>query len=252
LRTAPAPVPGGKSRALFLTAEWRWIALLNYEADPAVLAPLAPAGTELDSWRGRTLVSLVGFLFLNTRLFGVPVPFHRCFEEVNLRFYVRRKTAHGWRRGVVFVKELVPRAAVARIANAVYHENYQVVPMAHQIELRDGTVRAVCYRWKFQGEENGLDLVVSGPFETPGEGSEQEFITEHYWGYTRRRGGGALEYRVEHPRWRVCPAQEAVLRCDARRLYGGGLHEALSARPASAFLADGSPVAVYRAVRIAP
>src|SRR4026208_556537 len=93
----------------FLTAEWRRLAMLSFEIDPRVLSPLVPAGTELDEWQGRTFASLVGFLFLDTRVFGLAVPFHRNFEEVNLRFYVRRMASDGLRRGVVFVKEIVPR-----------------------------------------------------------------------------------------------------------------------------------------------
>jgi uncharacterized protein YqjF (DUF2071 family) len=86
----------------FLTAEWRDLAMLNYEIDAAVLRPFVPAGTELDAWGGRTFVSVVGFRFLGTRVRGVPVPGHRDFEELNLRFYVRRVADDGPRRGVVF------------------------------------------------------------------------------------------------------------------------------------------------------
>src|SRR5713101_1040010 len=123
----------------FLTAEWRDLAMLNFEVDPTVLRPLVPAGTELDDWRSRTFVSVVGFLFLNTRVLGIPIPFHRDFEEVNLRFYVRRKMSDGWRRAVVFVKELVPRAAIALTARMVYGENYVALPMNHRIEVENGS-----------------------------------------------------------------------------------------------------------------
>src|SRR5690348_18142677 len=99
-----------------LTAEWRHLALLQYVVDPAVLLPLVPLGTELDSWEGRTLVSMVGFRFLRVRVLGASILFHTDFDEVNLRFYVRRRVAEGWRRGVVFVREIVPRRAVALVA----------------------------------------------------------------------------------------------------------------------------------------
>ncbi|MDH3674634.1 MAG: DUF2071 domain-containing protein, partial [Anaerolineae bacterium] len=115
----------------FLTADWRYLAMLNYEIDPGVLLPYVPPGTELDSWGNKTLVSMVGFLFLNTRIFGVPIPFHTNFEEVNLRFYVRRQSPEGYRRGVVFIKEIVPKIAIAKIARAIYNENYIAIPMRH-------------------------------------------------------------------------------------------------------------------------
>jgi uncharacterized protein YqjF (DUF2071 family) len=67
----------------FLTAEWRYLAMINYEIDPAILLPHVPRGTELDEWQGKTFVSMVGFHFLNTRVLGVPLPFHRNFAEIN-------------------------------------------------------------------------------------------------------------------------------------------------------------------------
>src|SRR5260370_27968444 len=122
-------------RRPFLSAEWRNLVMLNYEVDPTVLQPLVPKGTELDVWDGHSFLSLVGFLFLRTRVFGVPIPFHRNFEEVNLRFYVRRKTGEGWRRGVVFVKEFVPRTAIALVARRLYNENYVACPMSSHAHL---------------------------------------------------------------------------------------------------------------------
>jgi len=249
LRARPAAVWCRMSRlqSKFLTAEWRHLAMLNFDVDPKVLLPLVPAETELDDWQGRTFVSVVGFLFLNTRVFGVAIPWHRNFEEVNLRFYVRRKASDGWRRGVVFVKELVPRAAIALTARIVYGENYTAVPMRHRIDRANGTTPgAVSYSWRFQGRQNRMELTISGDAAEARGGSDVEFITEHYWGYARRRGGRTMEYRVEHPRWRVSRATEARLDCDVEGLYGSGFVEFLQAPPASAFLADGSEVTVLR------
>jgi uncharacterized protein len=232
----------------FLTAEWRHLAMLNFDIDPSILRPLVPTGTELDDWQGRTFVSVVGFLFLNTRVFGAVIPFHRDFEEVNLRFYVRRKASDGWRRAVVFVKEIVPRLAIALTARALYGENYVAVPMRHRIARENGCtagLQSVLYSWRFRGRENRMELSADGEAGEVVEGSNVEFITEHYWGYARRRGGRTTEYRVEHPRWRVCTAT-ATLDCDVAGLYGAPFVEFLQARPASAFLADGSEVTVFR------
>ena len=137
------------TNSVFLTAEWRDLAMLNFEIAPDALAPYVPAGTELDSWNGKMFVSAVGFLFQKTRVLGIPVPFHRDFEEVNLRFYVRRKASGEWRRGVVFIKEIVPRRAIAAIARACYNENYVALPMSHRIEKVSGGTKAVCYSWRF-------------------------------------------------------------------------------------------------------
>jgi uncharacterized protein len=235
---------------VFLTAEWRQLAMLNYVVAPSVLAPFVPAGTRLDSWEGKTLVSVVGFLFLKTRVGGVPIPFHRNFEEVNLRFYVQREAEDGCRRGVVFIKEIVPRAAIALIARKLYNEPYVALPMSHRIESEEGARHSVEYTWRSGGRENRLQLTVRGEAQLLRAGSEAEFITEHYWGYNTQRDGSTMEYRVEHPRWRVWAAEAARLDCEVAELYGTQFKESLSRPPTSAFLAEGSAVTVSRGVRL--
>lgn len=237
----------------FLTAEWRSLAMLNYEIDPAILLPLVPRGTELDQWKGKTFVSEVGFLFLNTRVAGAAIPFHRNFEEINLRFYVRRKAEDGWRRGVVFIKEIVPRLAIAAVARAVYNENYVARRMWHGTDLSEASFTKsglVEYGWLERSGRNFLRVRATGRPEPLVVGSEEEFITEHYWGYARQRDGGTVEYRVEHPSWRVWQVGEAEFDCDVERVYGAQFAEALCAKPSSAFVADGSPVIVRKGVRL--
>ena len=238
---------------VFLTAEWRNLAMLNYEIAPVLLEPFIPLGTELDLSQGKTFVSLVGFMFQNARVYGLPIPFHRNFEEVNLRFYVRRKAPDGWRRGVVFIKELVPRRAIAFVARKLYNENYFALPMAHQMEAsptQPAAIKSATYSWRFDGSENSMRLTTCGSAQPLIEGSEQAFITEHYWGYTMQRDGSTLEYRVEHPRWRVWETQVAELHCNAAKLYGETFRDSLSQPPASAFLAEGSAVKVYGGIRL--
>jgi uncharacterized protein YqjF (DUF2071 family) len=228
--------PVSESRP-FLRAQWRHLAMVNYEVDPALLEPLVPAGTVLDRFQDRCYVSLVGFLFLDVRLRGMRVPFHGRFEEVNLRFYVRRSVAGETRRAVTFVRELVPLPAVALLARLVYGERYSSVPMRHRV-----TDAAVAYRWRYAGRWQGLEVAPEPDAALPEPGSEQEFVTEHYWGYAATRRG-TVEYEVVHPRWTVQRAAASV-DCDAEALYGPGFAAALAANPTSAFLADGSPVAV--------
>jgi hypothetical protein len=237
----------------FLTAEWRRLAMLNYEIDPAVLRPFVPRGAELDTWNNRHFASVVGFLFLKTRVLGLPIPFHRDFEEINLRFYVRRRVEGGWRRGVVFIKEIVPRWAIATVARVVYNENYDARRMRHRIDLNDGTIApngSVEYSWRDCGSWHHLCAKTAGEAQPLVEGSEEEFITEHYWGYAAQRDGGCVEYRVEHPRWHVWRTSEADFECDVKRVYGRQFVECLSAKPASAFVADGSAVIMRNGVKI--
>ncbi len=233
----------------FLTADWRQLVMINFAIDPAVLASFVPAGTTLDAWQGTTLVSAVGFRFLRTRVLGVPIPLHRNFEEVNLRFYVRREHPDGVRRGVVFLKELVPRRAIAAVARYLYNENYLALPMTHRVESGDDA-SAVAFRWRHADAWGELGVTTAGAPALPADGSEEEFVTEHYWGYVRQRDGSTLEYRVEHPRWRVWRARECRFVCDVASLYGEALVPALAATPRSAFLAEGSPVVVRRGRRV--
>jgi len=234
----------------FLSAAWRSLVMLNWEVDPAILRPCVPRGTELDAWQGRTFVSAVGFMFMDTRLLGIPIPFHRHFEEVNLRFYVGRQGPEGWRRGVCFIREIVPRWAVATLARLVYNERYVALPMRHRVELgADGG--AVEYGWRFRERWCQVGARVSGAPRPLVAGSEEEFITEHYWGYAAQRDGGTVEYRVEHPSWRVWKADEARLDADVAALYGAEFAGPTAAPPSSAFVADGSPIVVRRPRRIA-
>ena len=237
----------------FLTARWNYLLMLNYEVDPTALRPFVPQGTELDQFEGTTYLSVVGFLFRDTKVKGFSVPFHRNFEEVNLRFYVRRNEGGDVRRGVVFVREFVPRWAIAFVARLVYEESYTSSPMRHTVTLPEespnGTGK-LCYRWRYPTGWNSISADFTGAPTAATPGSHEEFITEHYWGYCAKRRGITFEYQVEHPRWRVWNAHNAALHCDAAAVYGAGFVEALSRPPVSAFIADGSEVAVYQGIQL--
>jgi len=236
----------------FLTAGWEDLVLLNYRCPRELLAPLVPRGTVLDPWQGDTLVSLVGFLFRDTRVLGLRVPFHHTFEEVNLRFYVRRTTAAGeTRRAVVFVRELVPRIAIASLARWTYNEPYLAVPMNHRSSLTDDRGGEVEYSWSYRNAPFAISANVSGSAILPPSGSDAEFITEHYWGYTRQRDGSTIEYQVEHPQWPTWEASSAQFSGDGGALYGPAFGEVLGARPHSAFVAKGSAITVQPGTPIA-
>ena len=228
----------------FLTANWRYVAMLNHIVDPRLLAPLVPSGTEIDFENGDTFLSIVGFLFLDTRLLGLAIPLHRDFEEVNLRFYVRRKSADTWRRGVVFIRELVPRRAIALVARACYGENYLAVPMKHKIEHVDSNL-IVEFLWRRGRKWESLKMRATGEPQAIPAGSHAEFMTEHYWGYTSLRNGSG-EYRVEHPRWKIWNATGFELNADVATLYGEQFADTLNQPPRSAFVADGSPITVHK------
>lgn len=236
-------------QAAFLTAEWRNLIMANYEIAPEALAAFVPPGTELDYRRGRCYISLVGFLFINTRVLGLSIPFHRNFEEVNLRFYVRSQDEGEWKRGVVFIKEIVPKRAITAVANGLYGEKYATMPMRHSWEETDSRL-AVQYEWKPNGRWNSLRVTAQAGPVPMAEGSEEQFIAEHYWGYTSLPGGSTSEYQVEHPAWRIHPVLSHEIDCDARQLYGPAFAEAMAGEPTSVFLAEGSGITVRRGRKI--
>lgn len=243
-----------QSARVFLSAEWRHLVMLNYEVEPDLLLRYVPPGTSLDWFHGRTYVSLVGFRFTRTRLLGLlSVPFHTDFDEVNLRLYVRRQAGSEHRRGVVFIAEVVPRRAIATIARLVYGENYTCSPMRHRVlteGLEDGLKKTIEYQWLVSAQWCKLSAQTMGMPKYPAEGRLEQFITEHYWGYSNRQGRTCLEYQVTHDPWRVWAPTEAGFEGDASSLYGRELGGVLKRRPDSTFVADGSPVVVFRGNRI--
>ena len=240
---APAPV------RRFLTAEWRFLALLNYAVEPALLAPHAPRGTELDVHAGRVLLSLVGFRFIHTRLLGVAIPRHRHFDEVNLRCYVRRTAGGEVRRGVAFIREIVPLRAVAWVANTLFGERYISLPMRY-VEAGDATALRTAYHWWYKSRWNSISLKAAGRSVALQEGSQEEFITEHFWGYAKAGANRTNEYQVAHPRWAIYPVVECLVDCDFGRLYGPAFANLGERRPQSAFLAEGSAIEVYKKKRL--
>jgi uncharacterized protein len=234
---------------VFLTAEWRDLLMLNYEVDPASLQAFVPTGTELDAFRGKTYVSVVGFRFCRAKfLGGIPIPFHSDFEEINLRFYVRRKVANEIRRGVVFIAEIVPKLAIAKTARWVYGENYVRRPMSHTFS-NAGPGKMVGYGWKGGAGWCTLRAQIEKEPSLPLEGSVQQFITEHYWGYSNQTGGGSLEYHVAHVPWRVWTATKAEFSGDPSDIYGSELADVISRPPISALVAEGSAVSVFNGYR---
>jgi uncharacterized protein YqjF (DUF2071 family) len=230
----------------FLKAEWKKLALANYEVEPEILKPYVPYGTELDLWQGRCYMSLVGFMFINTRLLGVPVPGHINFEEVNLRFYVKRVDRGEVKRGVVFIKEIVPRAAITFIANNIYKENYETMKMGHEWAQRNSRID-VSYKWKRRGGKwNSFSVSAPDTQHPLVKGSETEFITEHYWGYAKVSDSQTNEYEVTHPRWNVYGVDSHQIDVDFAEVYGKEFRFLNAAEPLSVMLAEGSLITVEK------
>ena len=245
----------------FLTAEWRKLIMAQYEVAPAVLERHLPPGLELDLYQGRCFVSLVGFLFDRVRILGVPVPFHTRFEEVNLRYYVRRRRLDGSsRRGVVFLSEIVPKPAITLVARTLYGEAYSTARTMHKWSTEGREARAVRhgerpleirYEWRHRRVWQSMAVRAESRAEPIEPGSLDEFITEHYWGYAPRRGGGTTEYAVEHRRWQVYPVQAHRIAADLSSLYGPEFAGLEPNQPDHVLLAEGAPVRIRWGGRVA-
>lgn len=228
--------------SVFLTAEWSKLIMANYAIDPAILSPFLPQQTELDFRDRICYVSLVGFMFLNTRLKGLKIPFHSDFEEVNLRFYVRFKDGGEWKRGTVFIKEIVPKPAIAFVANTIYGEKYETRPMRHSL-VEQGHTQTLEYAWKNKSW-NKISVKAGKELLNMGIGSEEEFILEHYWGLSKGRNHTTITYGVEHPRWQVYRVHESTIEVNFEDNYGSAFASLQHQKPDSVFLAQGSEILI--------
>lgn len=234
---------------VFLRAAWHYLIMANYVVAPEVLQPWLPPRTELDFFRGKTYASIVGFRFINTRVMGIPFPFHRDFTEVNLRFYVRRQTEDGqWRRGTVFVSELVPKPAVALLANALYREQYGYARMRYDIQHSPDALR-VYYRWKKYRQWHHLYAHAEAKSQEMQAGSIEEFIAEHYYGYNHYSDRYTMEYAVEHPRWQYYPLRDFGIKADIAKLYGSAFVPYLQ-QPECVFVLHGSDILIRQGKKL--
>ncbi len=227
----------------FLTAYWENLIMANYEISPDVLTPYLPHGVELDFFNNKTFVSLVGFMFKKTSLFKIPIPLLGTFEEINLRFYVKRRDGNTIKRGVVFINETVPYKPVAWLANKLYKEHYIAIPTKSEITTFDAN-KNICYQWKINNRWNKLEVnaLVSKTNMLPN--SMEEFIFEHYYGYTKLNHQRSQEYKVNHPRWYIHEVLNYSIDCDFLSMYGNNFAFLNNREPESVIIAEGSQVRV--------
>lgn len=232
--------------ANFLKAEWRKLAMFNYAVDPAILQPLVPPHTQLDFWNNTCYVSLVGFMFLNTKVKGIKIPFHINFEEVNLRFYVRYNDPKaGLKRGVVFIKEIVPKGMISWVANTLYRENYITLPMQHSWNISPEELN-ISYSLNKNNQWFHFGVKAKNQPQELVDGSETEFITEHFWGYAKWDDQSTNEYEVGHPRWNTYPVVGSNINFDFKQIYGAPYEFLNTATPISIYLAEGSEIFVNK------
>jgi len=232
----------------FLSANWKDLVMINYEVEKEVLLPYLPKSVELDDYNGKYYVSLVAFMFLNTKLLGFKIPFYTNFEEVNLRFYVKRIEGNEVKRGVVFIKEFVPKYILAKVANIFYKEPYEKVEMSHNISVNDSK-RTLDYSWNTQNW-NSIEVETELVTQPLLENSFEEFIAEHYWGYTKISDNKTAEYEVQHPKWNYFNVINHKSNVDFTACYGNNFNFLNHQNPFSIFMAEGSDISVLNGQKI--
>ncbi len=229
--------------AIFLKAKWENIIMANYPVAKEILSPYLPTGVALDLYNNKAYVSLVGFMFKETKLFNIPIPWLGTFEEINLRFYVLRKEGNTIKRGVVFVNETIPYKAVAWMANRLYKEHYTAIPTRHSWKVKN-EIKDIKYEWKINNEWNNIDVQALTKSDTMTNGSFEAFIFEHYYGYTKIDGNSTEEYKIKHPRWKINKVINAKINCNFSKMHGASFEYLSNVKPESVFIAEGSSIEV--------
>lgn len=228
-----------------ITAAWTNIAVVTWEVEPDLLAPYVPPTLSLNLRDSMAFVSLVGLQFSNLRVRGVRVPGHQHFDEINLRFYVR-KTGY---QGVTFIREYAPRPLAALMARILYSEPYRAAPVRGRITADEATIVAG-YEIDYGGRTSQFSLTGQRPPVRPDNTTLEHFLLEQHWGFTTTRGGQMMRYEVEHPVWHIYPIVSYTLDFDFAAVYGPKWAVLGESEPRSLVLATGSDVTISRPRRI--
>ena len=228
----------------FLRAEWNNLIMANYAVPKEILLSYLPYRTQLDFFEGNAYVSLVGFMFLNTKVLGFSVPMHVNFEEVNLRFYIKYNDHGSWKKGVVFIKEIVPKMAISFVANNIYGEKYTTMRMKH-FYIDNGETSHAGYKWNYKNRWNTLSAVTDKRSKKIVPGSCENFFADHYWGYSKYSNTKTYEYYVEHPVWETQKVISYSVDCDFGMLYGEEFSFLNDEKPSSVLMTKGSEIRVH-------
>ena len=225
-----------------MVADFQYLVFLNYQVDRDLLTSRIPHGVQLQLFNGKAYISVVAFLFKNLQVAGIPAPFHQEFEQVNLRFYVKQGTAASEKRGVVFIREIVPKTLLATAARVLFNEKYLSLPMRHDFQIEKNQTNSVEYGWQTERQECSLRAVFDNQWSYPEANSAEHFFMARPYSFTRRKDGATNEMILEHPLWRTAPVIDARAEYDIPEIFGAEFVPYLTLLPASVFIAEGSPI----------
>tara|TARA_B100000809_G_scaffold118758_1_gene117075 strand:- start:46028 stop:46750 length:723 start_codon:yes stop_codon:yes gene_type:complete len=230
---------------VFLKANWLRLASANYIIDPAILDKHIPNGTLLEAHNGKHYVSLVGFRYCETRLLNIRVPYHHIFEEINLRFYVKREISPGnWRSEVAFAKLFFPKKALTLVAKYIYKENYETLNMRHSWTEKEnhlltsyGLHKKNWHNFEIQSDKKSRKVASD---------SSEFFFSKHYWGTSQIDHRSSTVYEIEHPDWEAYDIVDSNVSFDFNTIFGSEFKHLTNTQPDSVHLFKGSEVIVNK------
>ena len=247
-----ATTPNNNGNKKLMTANYSELVTVNFQIDPKILEPRVPRGLELDFFNDETYVSLVAMMLRDVRVWGIPIHVATGFEQVNLRFYVRRRIGNEFRRGTCFIKDYVSSSAAAWILGSLFKADFHRLKMKHDNSGFDGlpeSVPHVDYGWKAGDGWNRLRVKALSPMRETERETKHGFVLDHDYQYSQRKGK-TLEYPSDRPDWTIWSASQASFQCDVKRLFGVEFAKPLGRRPSSIFVAKGSDVTIFRPTTI--
>lgn len=226
----------------FMTGMWTDLILANYLCPKEVLQKMLPDDLEPDLYKGQGVFSAVGFTFKNVRFFGFKVPLHQLFGEINLRCYVKSKTDGS--KGVLFIRELAPKALIACVAKWFYNEPFEAFNIRRE-KYKSLQHTLVRYSFKSNSGKGEMSVLASeyrlGLFEN----EFRKFIVDRYVAFVRKRSGGSRKYIIKHRPWEAKLIKQCSLSESISSLFPDNLKSYVK-KPQSVYLIDGSDVEVYK------
>lgn len=222
---------------------------MNYIISPEILENYLPAYTIIDYFKGNCFTSLVGFPFRNVEIAGMKIPFYTDFEEINLRFYVKRFDGTTWRKGTVFISEIANKSALKFLANSFLHEKYQTLETRQEIKENSELIETK-YSWRTWMNWQFLNLISEKPSESVAEGTEAHFIMDRSSGYQKYDTATTNEYGISHPKWNIYPIRSFDINVDFEESFDSNFPVLNETLPHSVILARGSSVAVKQINKI--
>ena len=196
-----------KAKNIFMTGHWEDLIMVTFEVDKAILEPYLPKDTEIDLFNGKALMSMVAFTFSKVKFFGIKVPFHQQFGQINFRFYAKSKTDDT--KGVVFIKEFAPKPLIASVANLCYNEPYFYKSIRRNKTLKQGRIN-------MKYSYGNLKIKASAKEKTGklNPNTLKHFVVDRYIAYIKSYSGKTVQYKINHRPWELYDATSVTIEND--------------------------------------